>query len=135
MPLMKKKMCRFPFSVADGDASTCRLAEFSLKWRIGFSHLRGGSYNHAVVRILIVMPAGGVKQLGRLPRWTDKPLRRGKPVSLLGNVVSDRNAVNHVDGKVVADSPTLGCGEKTRGQSGAFRGAEWYWFQATPAPS
>jgi hypothetical protein len=34
---------RFPFSVADDSASTCRFAEFSSKWRSRFSHLRGGS--------------------------------------------------------------------------------------------
>jgi hypothetical protein len=42
--------CRFSFSVADGDASTCGFVEFSSKWRTRFSHLRGGSYNHAVVQ-------------------------------------------------------------------------------------
>jgi hypothetical protein len=37
--------------------STCGFAEFSSKWRRRFSHLRGGSYNYAVVQILIVMLA------------------------------------------------------------------------------
>ena len=36
--------------VADTDSPTCRFAEFSLKWRSGFSHLRGGSSSHTVVR-------------------------------------------------------------------------------------
>jgi hypothetical protein len=39
----QQKKCRFQNSVADGDASTCGFAEFSSKWRMGFSHLRGGS--------------------------------------------------------------------------------------------
>jgi hypothetical protein len=37
--------------VADGDCSTCSFAEFSSKWRTGFSHFRGGSYNQTVVQI------------------------------------------------------------------------------------
>jgi hypothetical protein len=41
--------------VAEADSSTCVSAEFSPKWRTRFSHLRGESYNHAVVQILIVM--------------------------------------------------------------------------------
>ena len=35
--------CRFSNSVADDGASICRFAEFSSKWRMRFSHLRGGS--------------------------------------------------------------------------------------------
>ena len=35
--------------MADDDVSTCRFAEFSSKWRMGFSHLRGGSENLTVV--------------------------------------------------------------------------------------
>jgi len=30
--------------------SSCGFAKFSSKWRTAFSHLRGGSYNHAVVQ-------------------------------------------------------------------------------------
>jgi hypothetical protein len=29
--------------MANGDVSTCGFAEFSSKWRTGFSHLRGES--------------------------------------------------------------------------------------------
>jgi hypothetical protein len=29
--------------MADADSSSCRSAEFSSKWRIRFSHFRGGS--------------------------------------------------------------------------------------------
>ncbi|MDT5350659.1 MAG: hypothetical protein QOH91_3946, partial [Mycobacterium sp.] len=35
--------CRFSPPVADADSPTCKFAEFSSKWRTGFSHLRGGS--------------------------------------------------------------------------------------------
>jgi hypothetical protein len=41
--------CGFPPHVADADSPTCMFAEFSSKWRTGFSHLRGGSYNRTVV--------------------------------------------------------------------------------------
>jgi hypothetical protein len=45
--------CRFPSFVADNDSSTCGFGKFSSKWRTHFSHLRGGSYNRAVVQISI----------------------------------------------------------------------------------
>jgi three-Cys-motif partner protein len=35
--------CRVSLCVADRDASSCGLAEFSSRWRTRFSHLRGGS--------------------------------------------------------------------------------------------
>jgi hypothetical protein len=57
--------------VADGDTSTCGFAEFSSKWQTRFSHLRGGSYNHAVVQILTVMLA---RALGRWTRGTPRNL-------------------------------------------------------------
>jgi hypothetical protein len=38
-----RESCRFSLCMADGDASTCGFAEFSSKWRTGFSHIRGGS--------------------------------------------------------------------------------------------
>jgi serine/threonine protein kinase len=61
-----RKRCRFSKSVADDGASTCRVAEFSSKWRTGFSHLRGGSYNRTVVHIrFLPFPEG--KQNGRPP--------------------------------------------------------------------
>jgi hypothetical protein len=40
--------------VADDDASTSRLAEFSSRWRTRFSHVRGGSYNRTVVHVVAV---------------------------------------------------------------------------------
>jgi hypothetical protein len=58
--------CRFSKSLADGDASTCAFAEFSSKWRTGFSHLRGGSYNQTVVLISTQNSAGALTQ-GRSP--------------------------------------------------------------------
>jgi hypothetical protein len=36
------------------------LRDFLSKWRMRFSHFRGGSYNHTVVQILIVMPASAL---------------------------------------------------------------------------
>jgi hypothetical protein len=45
--------CRVSNYLADGDASTWAFAEFSSKWRMGFSHLRGGSYNRTVVHKLL----------------------------------------------------------------------------------
>jgi hypothetical protein len=36
--------------MADSDAFTCEFAEFSSKWRTGFSNLRGGSKNRTVVQ-------------------------------------------------------------------------------------
>lgn len=58
----KRRCCRFPSNMAKRDPSTCDFPEFSSKWRTRFSHLRGGSYNHTVVQILIVMPAGAPKR-------------------------------------------------------------------------
>src|SRR5271169_808342 len=52
----------FPIRVADGDVSTGAFAEFSSKWRSGFSHLRGGSYNRTVVP---ENDAPGAKRVGR----------------------------------------------------------------------
>lgn len=36
--------------MADTDTRTCTFAEFSSKWRTGFSQVRGGSYNRTVVQ-------------------------------------------------------------------------------------
>jgi hypothetical protein len=41
--------CRFSKIVTEADSPTSRFAEFSSKWRTGFSHLRGGSENRTVV--------------------------------------------------------------------------------------
>ena len=47
--------------MADSDASTCRSAEFSSKWRKRFSHLRGGSYNQTVVHELQISHPSAIK--------------------------------------------------------------------------
>jgi len=41
--------CRFSRMVAEADSATCAFAQFSSRWRTGFSHLRGGSENCTVV--------------------------------------------------------------------------------------
>jgi hypothetical protein len=52
-PLHVRGTRRVSNYLADGDASTWAFAEFSSKWRMGFSHLRGGSYNRTVVHKLL----------------------------------------------------------------------------------
>ena len=48
--LPRRRRCRLSFCAAEGDASICGFAEFSSKWRMRSSHLRGGSYNRTVVQ-------------------------------------------------------------------------------------
>jgi hypothetical protein len=60
--------CRFSNCVADGDRSTSRFEGFSSKWRTRFSHLRGGSYNHAVVQKFIYPSRLNALPLSQLKR-------------------------------------------------------------------
>jgi hypothetical protein len=62
--------------------STCGFAEFSSKWRTRFSHLRGGSYNYAVVQILIVMLAYALERWTRVWEWPQLQFRHGAFSSL-----------------------------------------------------
>lgn len=52
-----------------------------------------------------------IKHQGAPPgAWCMRKTRHHTSFSLLGNVVSDHNAVNDAAGNVVAEPPPLGCG-------------------------
>jgi hypothetical protein len=49
--VLECRTCRFSFHLANHDSPASASAEFSSKWRTGFSHLRGESLNRTVVQI------------------------------------------------------------------------------------
>jgi hypothetical protein len=57
---------RFSNCVADADGSTSGSSEFSSKWQMHFSHLRGGSENPTVVQVVrmtvMTLLSGGSKR-------------------------------------------------------------------------
>src|SRR5271163_874058 len=64
--------------VVHHSSPTCRLAEFSSKWRTAFSHLRGGSYNRTVVHEFPRREDRGAEEsVGCAARHTDASLRCG----------------------------------------------------------
>src|SRR4029453_15637906 len=85
-----QRSCRFSNWVADDDASTCRFAEFSSKWRTRFSHLHCETHNPTVVQLRPRRAAfirAKVKHRGRPPHltmWLEAhPLRTRSPVAVL----------------------------------------------------
>ena len=79
--------------LADGDASTWAFAEFSSKWRMGFSHLRGGSYNRTVVHKLLPEYESPVRDSRcRVSAWN--PVRTA--ARRRRRLVTARSTANHV---------------------------------------
>jgi hypothetical protein len=64
--------------VADGDRSTCSFAEFSSRWRTGFSHLRGGSENQTVMQNVLQLLSRQAATASRSP--TSDPATEGRSI-------------------------------------------------------